>query len=135
MTTIAFGPQLIGQTEKALNALLRRALDDRLSEPQWVTLRLSEQMPEATASNEGLAALVADRARFEDATDLVHALTDLGLVAGGRPTEAGVATLNEFQGQIAAAGGRIWKDLPVDDVDAATRVLNEVLMRAREALD
>jgi len=135
MTTIAFGPQLIGQTEKALNALLRRALDDRLSEPQWVTLRLSEQMPEATASNERLAALVADRARFEDATDLVHALTDLGLVAGGRPTEAGRATLDEFQAQIAAAGGRIWKDLPVDDVDAATRVLNEVLMRAREALD
>jgi hypothetical protein len=30
VTLMAFGPQLVGQTEKALNALLRRSLDGRL---------------------------------------------------------------------------------------------------------
>ena len=39
-----FGPQLIGETEKTLNALLLRHLDGTgLTEPQWVTLRLADQ--------------------------------------------------------------------------------------------
>ena len=38
-----FGPQLIGETEKTLNALLRRYLEaSDLTEPQWVTLRLAD---------------------------------------------------------------------------------------------
>ena len=37
-----FGPQLIGETEKTLNALLHRFLRGTgLNEAQWVTLRLA----------------------------------------------------------------------------------------------
>jgi hypothetical protein len=43
--TTPFGPQLIGETEKTLNAILRRLLQGTgLSEPQWVTLRLAGQL-------------------------------------------------------------------------------------------
>ena len=41
-TTPAFGPPLIGQTEKALNAILDRQLAGTgMTEPQWVTLSLT----------------------------------------------------------------------------------------------
>src|SRR5712691_4218526 len=40
--TPAFGTQVIGQTEKALNAILDRLLAGTgLTEPQWVTLTLT----------------------------------------------------------------------------------------------
>ena len=46
--TATFGPQLIGQTEKTLQALLRRALAGTgLDERQWVALRLADQ-PDGT---------------------------------------------------------------------------------------
>jgi len=44
-----FGPQLIGETEKTLGALLRRFLEGTgLSEPQWVTLRLADRLDDIT---------------------------------------------------------------------------------------
>lgn len=43
--TVPFGPVLVGQTEKTLQALLRRTLAGTgLSEPQWVTLRLAHML-------------------------------------------------------------------------------------------
>ena len=82
----AFGPQLIGETEKTLNALLRRHLADTgLTEPQWVTLRLADQLGD-TVAPEGLVDAVRDRADFDDADDLVGALSAGGLLADGRLT-------------------------------------------------
>jgi hypothetical protein len=41
-TTPTFGAQVLGQTEKALNAILARQLAGTgLTEPQWVTLTLT----------------------------------------------------------------------------------------------
>ena len=41
-TTPTFSAQLLGQTEKAANAILDRLLaEPRLSEPQWVTLSIT----------------------------------------------------------------------------------------------
>ena len=41
-TTPTFGTQLIGQTEKTLNAILGRLLAGTgLSEPEWVTLTVA----------------------------------------------------------------------------------------------
>ena len=52
-----FGPQLIGETEKTLNALRNRHLDGTgLAEPQWVTLRLSHLLDGTVDSNELVAA-------------------------------------------------------------------------------
>jgi hypothetical protein len=129
-----FGPQLIGQTEKALNALLNRILGDRLTEPQWVTLRLAHLLEEQVNGSEELAHEVAERAHFSDSGALVNGLTTAGLLRDGRPTDDGRMVVSQIQAQVAESTGPIWADLPSDDVAAATRVLNEVLHRARGVL-
>ncbi|MFN2561035.1 MAG: hypothetical protein ABR571_07050 [Jatrophihabitans sp.] len=126
--TIPFGPQLVGQTEKTLGALLRRALADTgLSEPQWVALRLADQPDE-----DPLRARVADLARFDDADEIVTALEERGLVAGDAPTTAGRTMLKSVLARSAELSGPIWDD--VEDADAAARALTLVLDRARTAL-
>jgi crotonobetainyl-CoA:carnitine CoA-transferase CaiB-like acyl-CoA transferase len=126
--TATFGPQLIGQTEKTLQALLRRALaDTSLDERQWVALRLADQ-PDGTA----LRDRVADQARFDDADQLVTALEELGLVANDVPTASGRAMLERVLAKSAALSGPIWDD--IDDADAAAHALTLVLTRARAAL-
>lgn len=129
--TIPFGPQLIGQTEKTLNALLVATLGDRLTEPEWVTLRVAHQLDEQIGSGDQLAAEVADRARFADAEALVEGLTSAGLLHDGRLTDQGRMLFTELFARVNENAAPIWDDLPPDDVAAATRVLNEVLNRAR----
>lgn len=126
MTT--FGPQLIGETEKTLQAILRRALADTgLDERLWVTLRVASR-PGTT----NLRALVADLAHFDDADELVTTLEQRGLVAGDSPTADGHAMLKTVLAKSAALAGPIWDD--IDDADAAARALTVVLTRARAAL-
>lgn len=125
---IDFGPQLVGQTEKTLQALLRQALEGTgLDERAWVTLRLADQ-PDGRPLRER----AADLARFEDADELVTALERRQLVHGDAATPAGSAMLADVLARSAALSGPIWDDVP--DADAAARALNEVLARARAAL-
>ncbi len=129
-----FGPQLIGETEKTLNALLRRYLEGSdLTEPQWVTMRLAD-MFDGSVNADDLAAAVADRAHFADAANLVAELASRGLLANGRLTTAGRDLIKAVQATIATDAAPIWENLPDDDVAAATRVLNEVIERARAVL-
>lgn len=132
--TTPFGPQLIGQTEKTLNALLATALRDRLTEPQWVTLRLAHQLQGEVSSTDQLAHEVADRARFGDAPALVAALTADGLLAQGRPTERGTALYTEIRAETTELSAPLFADLPAEDVAATERVLNVVLTRARAVM-
>src|SRR3954471_11602101 len=97
-----FSAQALGQTEKALNAILTRQLDGTdLTEIQWVTLNIV-----AAAGGElpweALAARVADGLKVEDAEARarISELAVAGLVrapgAVGSPvavTEAGDETL------------------------------------------
>ena len=132
--TTPFGPQLIGETEKTLNALLGRFLaGTELTEPQWVTLRLADLLGGAGGAA-GLTAAVADRGHFPDASALVTGLTDRGLLDNGRLTPAGRRLTAAVQDTITTETAAIWDDLPADDVTAATRVLNEVVTRARAVL-
>ena len=132
--TTPFGPQLIGETEKTLNALLGRFLaGTELTEPQWVALRLADLLG-GTAGAAGLTAAVADRGHFPDAAALVTGLTDRGLLNNGRLTLAGRRLTAAVQATITTETAPIWDDLPADDVTAATRVLNEVVTRARAVL-
>ena len=129
-----FGPQLIGETEKTLHALLDRFLQGTgLTESQWVTLRLAGML-DGSVDADGLATAVADRAHFSDAVDLVGELTDRGLLADGRLTSTGRELTAAIQTTITTDTAAIWDNLPSDDVAAATRVLNEVITRARVLL-
>ena len=126
--TPTFGPQLIGQTEKTLQALLRRALADTgLDERLWVALRLAGQPDETSLRDR-----IADLAAFDDADELVTTLEQRQLVANNAPTPDGRAMLERVLTRSAALSGPIWDD--IDDADAAARALTEVLARARAAL-
>jgi hypothetical protein len=128
---VPFGPVLIGQTEKTLQALLRRTLTGTgLSEPEWVTLRLAT-MVDGQVDHLGLISVVADRAKFADTPAIVEMLTERGLVVDGHPTTNGRQLVSAVLEASAASSGTVWSDLPTADVEAATRVLNEVLRRAR----
>src|SRR5947209_8394496 len=132
LETVPFGPMLLGQTEKTLQALLRATLADTgLSEPQWVTLRIANLL-DGQVDRAGLISAVSDRAKFADAPEIVAVLTERGLVADGKPTDAGRHLVTSMLASSDRTDGTVWRDLPADDVEAATRVLNEVLRRARQ---
>ena len=132
--SITLDPRLIGETEKTLNALLCRFLQGTdLTEPQWVTLRLADLL-EGSVDADGLTAAAADRAHFADAALLVDDLTERGLLDDGRLTSAGRELTTAIQATITTDTAPIWDNLPADDVAAATRVLNEVVVRARAIL-
>jgi hypothetical protein len=128
---IPFGPQLIGQTEKALNALLQTVLAGRdLTEREWVTLRLASQFDGAG----DLDALVVERLHDPDAGRLTAALRDRGLLADTALTPAGGALVAEIGQEIAVLTAPLWREIEDEDAEAATRVLNTVLERSRELL-
>ena len=132
--TTPFGPQLIGETEKTLVALLRRSLAGTdLTEHQWVTIRLAGLL-DGTVDDAGLVAAVADRAQFADAAELVEGVSARGLVADGRLTAAGRAMLETVLERSDVVGATLWADFPADDVAATERTLNELHRRARAAL-
>lgn len=56
------------------------------------------------------------------------------MLDGGKPTEAGRALVAGLQEEIAKLTDPVWDGLPSADVDAAGRVLNAVVTRARTAL-
>jgi hypothetical protein len=129
-----FGPQLIGETEKTLNALLRRFLADTgLTEPDWVTLRLAGQL-DSGVGEEGLVAALRDRTHFDDASDLVDALTARGLLEDGRLDSSGRGLIAAVQARIETETAPLWEGLAEADVASATRVLNEVVARAHRLL-
>jgi hypothetical protein len=129
-----FGPQLIGETAKTLTAVLRHSLEGTgLQEPQWVTLRLAGIL-DGAVDEDGLVAAVADRAHFQNASDLVGDVTDRGLVEDGRITAAGREVLATVLARSDRTAGQIWVGFPVEDIEATTRVLNELLERARAVL-
>jgi hypothetical protein len=130
-----FGPQLIGETEKSLNALLRRFLEGTdLTEPEWVTLRIADGLGGA-GHPESLAVAVAERAHFPDAVRLVDTLTDRGLLHDGRLSPSGRELVTILQTRIRTETAPIWDALPAEDVAAAARVLNEIVDRTRDVLD
>ncbi|MBI4935539.1 MAG: MarR family transcriptional regulator [Actinobacteria bacterium] len=132
--TTRFGPQLIGETEKTLNAMLCRALEGSgLNEPQWVTLRVADQLD--SVDGPALAAALADRAHFTNPAQLVDQLTERGLLDGGRLTTVGRDLLRSLQAVITKMTAPIWHDLASEDVAAAERLLNEIICRSRLVLD
>jgi len=131
--------QLIGQTEKAMNAILDRLIADAVTEPQWVTLVLTARGG-GPADSDQFSARVAQALAVDQATaaDHVGQLAKKGLVsiAGGVITvsEAGQQLLDRVQGQTGEIIQRLWGDLPTADHEATRRMLGTVLERAQAEL-
>ena len=139
--TLSFGTALIGQTEKALNAILERQLaGTAITEPQWVALTL-------TVVNDGAVgggplvqriagvlkvdpAVARQRLAELAAAGLVHTTPD-GVVEA---TDEGRATWYGVRAGIDRIVERLWGDLPDADLATAGRVLSTVLVRAYDLL-
>ncbi|XVV17059.1 MarR family winged helix-turn-helix transcriptional regulator [Actinoplanes sp. CA-131856] len=126
--TIAFGPQLIGRTEKALNALLDRELAGTgVTEPQWVVLTLTVVRP-------GDLAPIREALKADEPTTRGHLehLAAVGLVdpVAIEATPAGRALWERVRSTTTALTADLWGDLPEADLLAAARVLNAALTRA-----
>ncbi|MEV1331396.1 hypothetical protein AB0J20_17680 [Micromonospora costi] len=140
-TTQAFGTALIGQTEKALNAILDRQLAGTgITEPQWVTLTLTVVSGGAIDRAElirrvGRATQFSQAAVAERITELTAAgfLRDSG---DGRVqvTDEGQARWIRIRTAIGPITQRLWGDLPAEDLATAGRVLGIVLGRANAVL-
>jgi hypothetical protein len=98
-----------------------------------VTLRLAGLLA-GTVDGSGLTDAARDRAQFSDADSIVAELTSRGLLDDGRLTGAGRELVEQIQATVTEATRPVWQGLPEDDVAATTRVLNEVLARARTVL-
>lgn len=140
--TSSFGPQLIGQTEKTLNAILDRELAGTgLDEPRWVTLTLAVTSEEPIGRNQFVqqvsAALRLSEAEA-DARIAELAAANLVVAAGDRSpvriTDAGRALHQGLRKSVLEITGRLWGDLPPEDLVVTGRVLSTILDRANGEL-
>jgi hypothetical protein len=137
-TTPTFGPQIIGQTEKALNAILGRQLAGTgLTEPGWVTLTLTVASGGAVDRDQ-LIGRVAGALRVSEAEAQAHIaeLTAAQLLQapdGERSpvtvTEAGQELHGRIRTAVTEITGRMWGDLPAQELATAGRVLSTILAR------
>jgi len=141
--TPTFGTPLIGQTEKALNAILHRQLAGTgLTEPQWVTLTLAV-VSGGSVDDQELTARVAGALKVSEARAEAHIddLADAQLLqapdsAGSlvTVTGAGQQLHSEIRAAVTHITERLWGDLPPDDLETAARVLSAVHERANAEL-
>jgi hypothetical protein len=138
-----FSAQLLGQTEKAANAILERLLaEPGLTEPQWVTLTIAV-ISGGSLDRDRLIGRVAAAAKFSeaDAQARITELADAQLLhvpdddrAPVKVTEAGQHLHTQIRAAVSQITQRLWGDLPVEDLDTAARVLRTVLARANAEL-
>ena len=143
MSSNVFTPQLIGQTEKTLNAILARHLAGAgLTEPQWVTLTLAARS-DRPVDRDHLAARVADAAKFS-LTEVQSAISELVeaemlTVSGSDNAKVAVSDAGKdlharIRGANTELTERLWGDLPPTNLAAAAQVLATVLERANAEL-
>jgi hypothetical protein len=139
-TPTAFGPAMIGQTEKALDAILVRELAGTgLSASGWVILKLAEGAGGRLGRQE-LMEQARVRAKFEKEKSAaeIDALISLGLLDPDGDELLLTPAARELQARVVGTTdeirGRLWGDLPKDDLATAGRVLGTVLSRANAEL-
>jgi hypothetical protein len=142
-STPTFSAQLLGQTEKAANAILERLLaEPGLTEPQWVTLaitatsdgtldrtqltdRVSNALKVSKAEGQARIAELATT-RLLRVPDQDHAKVKL--------TDAGEQLYAEIRTATTQITHRLWGDLPGEDLASTGRVLSTILARANAEL-
>jgi hypothetical protein len=134
---------VIGQTEKALNAILGRQLAGTgLTEPQWVTLTLTVNSG-GTVDPDQLIGRVAGALKVSEAEASAR-LTELataqlleapdGEASPVKVTVSGQPLHTEIRAAVSQITERLWGDLPAEDLATAGRVLSTVLARANAEL-
>lgn len=127
--------QIIGQAERATRAIFERLLAKRGTPfEQWVAINLTATDP---GTLDTLVARMADGLKTGPAS--VAAVVDdavrSGLLTGtGALTAAGRALFDDISAELSELTGRLYGDLPADDVETAGRVLVEVTARANASL-
>jgi len=137
MPTPTFGPRLLGETEKTLNAILLRHLSAYgLTEQHWVTLSFAAMTGDPMWASE-LAREVASRAKFteDDVRARIFELVDAQLLRDCGSSGVSISAAGErLHGRILDANidvtKRLWGDLPAEDLATTARVLATVLERA-----
>jgi DNA-binding MarR family transcriptional regulator len=142
-STPTFSTQLIGQTEKTLNAILDRLLAGTgLNEWQWVILTIAV-MSSGSVEREAFISRVAGSLKITDAEarrqvdELAAARLLEAPEADGsavRVTDAGKQLHGRIRGAVVEITERMWGDLPAEELAAAGRVLTIVLERANAEL-
>lgn len=138
-----FGTQLIGQTEKTLNAILGRLLARTgLDEPQWVTLSVVV-MSGGSMGRDQLVSRVAGALKVSEGEARTR-IDELArsLLVGGPPDDEAPVTITDagrdlhagIRASVAEITKRLWGDVPADDLATAARVLGTVLDRANAEL-
>jgi len=140
-TTPTFGGPVIGQTEKALNAILDRQLAGTgLTEPQWVTLTIASG---GTIDRDELIGSVAGALHLSEAeaqarvTELAAAHLLQAPEGDESPlklTDAGQQLHSQIRTAVTQITQRLWGDLPAEDLNIAARVLSTILARANAEL-
>jgi hypothetical protein len=139
-TPTAFGPALIGQTEKALDAILVRELDGTgVSAAGWVLLKLADG-PGEQLDRRALVERARVQAKFpaEKSEAEIASLLSLDMLAADGADLVLTPAARELQTRVIGATdvvrGRLWGDLPESDLATAGRVLETVLSRANAEL-
>ena len=142
-TTPTFSPAVLGQTEKALNAILDRQLAGTgLTERHWITLTLTV-VSGGTVDRDELVARVAGGLKVNEAeaqslidelaaARLVQASEDEGSLV--KLTDSGQLLHSQIRAGVTQITERMWGDLPDEDLATAGRVLSTVLERANAEL-
>jgi len=137
-------PQVIGQTENALRALLHRALDGTGSSfHQWVTLRLLSNGA-APAELDRLATRITGALKIDlpaalemidelVAAHLAHRTTDP--ILGVELTQEGQAQLHRTRAAVDQIISRLFDGLAADDLATTVHVLTLITARADAELD
>src|ERR1700748_875653 len=139
-STPPFGPALIGQTEKALDAILRRELSGTgVSPTGWVLLKLAEGAG-GRLGRQDLVHRATVEAKFEatKAEAEIATLLSLGLLDADADEVVLTADARELQARVVGTTdeirGRLWGDVPQPELATAGRVLGKVLIRANAEL-
>ena len=135
-----FGPQLIGETEKTLNTILRRILEATgLTEPEWVILTLAATSGEPAARDQ-FTRMVAGALKISDAdaqarVDAMIAAQQLQITGDGvTVTDAAAQLHRRISTATAGIVEQLWGDLPAADLATTGRVLAIITERANAEL-
>jgi hypothetical protein len=133
-------PSIVGQAEKAHNAVLDRVLaGTSLDEHQWITLQLAIAAGGAVTASQ-LVSTVSGAAKFTPAAinTAIDALTGSGYLNRADDeltvTASGTALVSELRAKVTDFIGTAYGQIPADDLATAGRVLKSITASLSEEL-